>query len=283
MLIYSDLGLRTYRLAPIAFFIGLIVARACIAVPPSNNDTIHNEIILPKSSSIASSAPPTGQILLEIDRNCHVAITELQASWMKALLDSRRYQDVLTITDYAILAEPQYTWAMSFLLDSRITAELQMGRPMEALQDAKRLYNVAPMAETNAAMILLSQCLAAAYPNDTEIMHKFIIEQVEGSQTVGISSSVLSSIKLDPSNYIGKYKLDPTIDSYLSGEGNLLLLAGKPQDALEVFQSASPSAKSAAGHHINVNDIARAMKARDGTIAGANYYLRSQAALEVGK
>jgi hypothetical protein len=34
---------------------------------------------------------------------------------------------------------------------------------------------------------------------------------------------------------------------------------------------------------MNVNDIARAMKARDGTIAGANGYLRAQSAAEAEK
>ena len=239
----------------------------------------------PPSSRAATSLliPPTDQILREIDQNCHVAITELQASWMEGLMDSHRYEDVLTISDYAILAEPLYTWSMPFLMSSRIKAELQLGRPMDALQDAKRLYNVAPMPETNGALLLLSQCLAAAYPNDPAIVEKFIKEQVEGSKTAGVPCTILSEIKLDPSRYAGKYKLTPAVDSYRTGEGNLLLLSGAPDKALEVFQAASASAKSAAGHHMNVNYIARAMKARDGTIAGANGYLRAQSAAEAEK
>ena len=273
---------KALYLGSIAFCWGIMVAVISFGASALDTELARAEVTSPTSRAVFT-APPTEQILEEIDRNCHVAIAELQASWMQALLDARRYDDVLAISDHAILAEPLYTWSMSFLVTSRIDAELQMGRPLDALQDAKRLYNVAPMAETNHAMLLVSQCLKAAYPNDPKIVDKFIKEQVEGSKVAGQPSTVLSAIKLDPSRYLGKYKLDPAIDSYRSGEGNLLLLAGDSQKALEVFQAASTSAKSAAGHHMNVNDIARAMKARDGTIAGANDYLRAQSAAEAEK
>jgi hypothetical protein len=194
---------------------------------------------------------------------------------MKTLLDSRRFAEIQELSEFLILRQPANTDDVTYLMRSRIQAELKMGKTSDALGDAKRLYNVAPMPDMADAMKMVAQCLAAEHPNDLQLMKDFRSEQVAGYLNPGKKSAVLPAIVVSPQPYLDAIQHGSNSSS-AAGEGNLLLLADKPSAACALFERAAHSARGERNHLENLAALARAMKAADGTIGAANAYLRHQ-------
>ena len=184
----------------------------------------------------------------------------------------------------------------------RVDLLLTLGRSQEALANARSLFNVSSMTGTTNAIEVMVRCLQANYPQDREILRRFRQEQQDGStgspQAVSTSSpqagstsspqagasasaapppaasTLMAGIKIDPAPY-EEAALD-LLDDYkgLTARGNLLLLAGKPREAREVFErvyEAAPDWELG----IEAKSFARCLKAQDGTSGRATAFVLS--------
>lgn len=163
----------------------------------------------------------------------------------------------------------------------RAKALLADKKPQEALAAAKAYYNVCAMRSNDDAIKLVAQCLAAARPDDQDIVERFQREQAGSGPTTQPSGdteappSVLSAIQVDPGPF------EQAIENVQGGsydqlvaKGNLLLLVDKPKDALQVFLQSIDSADE---RHFGeaIDNVARAIRAQSGNVGPANAYLQS--------
>jgi hypothetical protein len=235
---------------------------------------------------------------------------------IKALMDTQHYQEIDELCLKAILAAPSDTASVETLQLARLRANLAAGKPERAVQQAKGLYNVSSMATTNAAMLVMAECLNAAFPEDLGVVERFETQQVAGAnppatqpsagpaappQHVVVAANpathpstsavrladpgdpVLAGIKVDDSDYrdtIAKTISEDTLS--LIGKGNLLLLADRARDAKGVFERAYSEALDAQ-LPLTSEAIARQMKAQDGTIWRANQWILSIRPKPLGK
>jgi tetratricopeptide (TPR) repeat protein len=232
-----------------------------------------------------SGPDPTRQVeavgkvrkLLETEPN--KAVGELRGRWLKAMMAGGRYDDAAELALKGILIQPQSTQGVPALQEFRVRALLAAGKKQEALSNAKSLFNVAPMDRTADAMLLVAECVRAA---DPELADRFREEEIAGAATQPVGagpttkvSVVLAGIKVDARPYeeaIGRQ----TQEEYYSfvGLGNLLLLADKPREARAAFERAYAVAAER-DLPAATGNIAKAMKAEDGTIGRANGWILS--------
>jgi hypothetical protein len=206
-------------------------------------------------------------------------------------MDAGRYDDVANLTVAATL---ELLWDVSlveYLQTYRVRALLKLGRPQEALAVAKGQFNVCRMKSTADSLLLLVDCLKAAYPGDAAIIDRLRTEQTAGSvQTdqrstlnaqpstlngIGPRSSVLDSVRIDGSPYAAAIQRYTGTDyASLVSLGNLLLLADRPKEVRAAFEKAYAVAKDKrlAGA---TEGIARCMRAEDGTTGRANAWVLS--------
>ena len=211
------------------------------------------------------------------------AISQLCATWLKVLADTKRYEDLADLAQHCIEPCAAETATLDQLLIYRVQALLALNKNLEALPVAKQLFDVATMKGTSCAILTLGQCLNAAYPDDGEILKKFRREQVEGARAPAATttpadataSSVLAGIKLDPKPYDVAIRQLTALD-YLTlvKRGNLMLLAGRNQEAWDTFELAYSLAD---GNNMvgPSENLARCMKAQDGSIGRANAWVVS--------
>ncbi len=82
----------------------------------------------------------------------------------------------------ATLAVPGELPRLEFFQATRARALLKGERWAEAIAAAKGLYNVSGMGYTKEAMAVIADALAAAYPKDKDIRHRFLQEQIDGAR-----------------------------------------------------------------------------------------------------
>jgi hypothetical protein len=216
------------------------------------------------------------EIKTQIETNPTQAVGYLNRFWFKALTDSKNDSASLELALKAILKVPDQSTEVRLLLEFRVRTLLRTGHPAEALAEARRLFNVAPIRDTESAILLLAECLLAANPQDKSIYDRFRREQIAGAanptetKSRPVVSQIIASIPIDATQY--QESIDQIIGSAQKSKGNLLLLAGRPAEAQKVFEkmlSTVDESDIMACHE----DIARAIRAQDGTIGRANAYL----------
>jgi hypothetical protein len=143
------------------------------------------------------------------------------------------------------------------------------------------------MADTADAIYAIGQCLRAAHPNDPDVAKRFTEEQTGGALVRGahptgegkiVKSATLAGIKVDAKPYeeaIANLEQSryPSYKSH-AALGNLLLLADRPAEAKTAFETAYSLAKET-NLAVATENLARAMKAEDGTIGRANSWVLS--------
>jgi hypothetical protein len=175
-----------------------------------------------------------------------------------------------------ILANPQDTGRVQWLQRIRAQGLLKQNKPAEALAAAKGVYGVCTMAETGNAIALVSDCLKAAYPDDPSKAKLFADEQtIDPTGDKAHGATVLSQVVIDSKPYDDAIatSLQESFPA-LTAKGNLLILAGKADEATAVMKQAAqiaPDKQMAAG----LEGEARCMKAADGTFARANAFILS--------
>jgi len=150
----------------------------------------------------------------------------------------------------------------------------------EALAAAKAYYNVCAMRSNDDAIKVVTQCLAAAHPDDQDIVERFKREQSGSGPTTQPGADadptplVLSTVQVDPGPFEQAIESNPGGNyEQLAAKGNLLLLVDKPKDALQIFLQAIDSADE---RHLGeaFENVARAIRAQSGSIGAANAYLQ---------
>jgi tetratricopeptide (TPR) repeat protein len=203
----------------------------------------------------------------------------IRAVWVKRLQELQRYDDVLDLSLAAILASPADTANVEQLQSDRVQALLAAGRASEALVAARQLFNVSTLKGTADAIRTVCQCLNAVHPDDRNVLKRYRREQIEGAgpefSSASTGPSSLSSVQIDPKPFEAAIR-QITAEDYrsLTGEGNLMLLAGRANDAREVFERAYTLASDKDLAAASEN-LARCMKAQDGTIGRANAWVLS--------
>ena len=221
--------------------------------------------------------------LLEVDANR--AVWELCSRWMPAMIAGGLNDQAADLALTVILSRPQGTQVLEQLQTHRVRALLAAGRNQEALGNAKSLYNLASMGGADEAMLLVAECLRLAQPDQPDLVQRFRDEQIAGAATrptaspadapAAMAGSVLAGIQIDPKPYEQAIAALTKEDYSTSvGQGNLLLLADRPDEAMEAFKRAYGLAVERDLPAATEN-IARAMKAQDGSIGRANSWILS--------
>jgi tetratricopeptide (TPR) repeat protein len=204
------------------------------------------------------------------------AIDGLRSGWLKRLQQLSRFEDVIEITQYLIGQAPYYTDDMAFLISAETRAQLKLGRTDEAIKNAKRLYFVASMTDMESAMQLMAECLGIAMHSDPNSVKRFKSEQIEGYLIGGRRSAVLDAIQVDVYLYGAAPTTKTQDDLAVLRAGNMMLLAGKADEAFKLFSRAVVDARTPRDRWERIADVARAMKAQDGTVGRANAFLRAE-------
>jgi hypothetical protein len=195
--------------------------------------------------------------------------------WLPALIYASQFDVANRLACDAILAAPWQTGTVEALQETRVKLMLRANHPIEALANARSLFNVASLRGTERAMLLVLQCLKAVHPGDNAVLGRLRREELAGATTrpatrVNQTSGVLAEISIDPSPYaaaISQFASDD--DQSQRAKGNLLLLAGRCDEALAIFQAMDHSSEAVDRMGLAEN-VARALKACDGTIGRAN-------------
>lgn len=215
---------------------------------------------------------------------------EFEQSWVGALVQARQLGPAAELCLQGILEKPWDLHLVESLQQRRVEVLLAMGRTNEALQAAKGLYNVCQMKNTASAINVLGDALLAAWPDDKKKVDRLRAEQIAGADFGEDSGSrdpvattepstqpaVLASITIDDKPYAAAIAKREGRNAYVSlfAKGNLLLLAGDPTRALQAFREAYPLSNNSQLAEAT-ESIARAMRARDGSVGRANAWLTS--------
>ncbi len=204
------------------------------------------------------------------------AVSYLRRFWVKPMLDNHMEDIVIKVTFQAILAVPSQTGDLEYLLETRIRALLRDGQNDEALMNAKSLFNVSSLRNTNKALLLLDECLRQSRPGKPQLYKQLHQEQIQGAVTIPektpnpVECTVIREIRVNADVYKWRIGLITSNDDRSQlAKGNLLLLADQPKDAHAVFEQllASTEAVKLLPFY---EHVARAVKAEDGTIGRAN-------------
>ena len=210
------------------------------------------------------------------------AVEKLRGGWLKSMLEAQRFQEVIELSQPTILGSAGDTGQLEGILTCRAQALVALDKNAEALSVAKQLYNVASMKGTSNAILVVCQCLNAVHPDDRDVLKRFRQEQVEGAKpTASITrpsekrKTMLTDIPIDAKPYEAALRL-MTGEDYrtLNSRANLMLLSGRTDEAWELLERAYSLANDRDLGTASEN-LARCMKAHDGTIGRANTWIAS--------
>ena len=159
------------------------------AAPPAVDP---NAVIAEINQKLASADPAAqkagvGAIQKLLETDPPRALTNLRSTWLKGMMDAKRYDDVEDLSLRALLASSSEVATVEFLQQARIRAMLNGGKAEQALMAAKGLYNVCGMVSTAAAMLTVAECLNAAHPGDYTFTDRFRIQQQGGCKSTNNS------------------------------------------------------------------------------------------------
>jgi len=205
------------------------------------------------------------------------------------LLKLKRYDLVAHLSLEAVLAVPGELNRLEYFQTARVKALAALGKTSEALSAAKSLYNVSGMGYMRQALLVVADAVAASNRNDAALYQQFAREQADGAMmptgeaatsptTRGSSPKpplLLSNVKVDGAPYQRAFDREAGSDfGSLTATGNLFLLCDRAEDARRMFERAYMIAPEDRLAYATEN-LARAMKARDGTVGRANAFVLS--------
>ena len=236
-------------------------------------DEVLAERLASPDATVVNTAVDDIQKRLQSDPDRSIDL--LRQLWLQPLQDAERFDLVERLSHCAILAGADRINDVEFFQEIRVRALLAADKPQEALSQAKALFNVSGMRNTEKVLGLLAQCLRAAHPENQKLLVQLAREQKLGAATRPASDSpstggLLVSIRIDAVVYQAAIQRTSK-DDYRSqvAKGNLLLLAGRTQEAKALFEKMAQHSGYLDCHE----NVARAIRAEDGTIGRANGYL----------
>jgi tetratricopeptide (TPR) repeat protein len=204
--------------------------------------------------------------------------------WLDALISSKHFDAAEQLALHGILDAPWRTDDVAFLQETRVRMLCRMDRYKEALSNARSLFNVTSLPNTETALLTLTVCMKAARGEDAKMLREFRKEQIQGAATRPYDqpdpvSPMMAEIPIDPSPYETTIKqITSDDDQSQLAKGNLLLLAGRSDEATKLFEARLKSS-NASDRTWLIEDVGRAIRASDGNIGRANQYVITQAAV----
>lgn len=196
------------------------------------------------------------------------------------LANRKNTKAVLKSTQGIIAGWPEDGEVVENALNQRINALRAAQRYDEALAEAKILFNYSSMEHTSDALKTLDRELTQVNGNDHAKVDLFHDEQVKGSvapaNSQPIISTIVKGVKTDALAY--QMQIQSIVgDDYhsLIKKGALLLLSDKGDQAEAAFLQALDKASTTTDKQTVKTWIARAIKAKDGTIGRANQWVAS--------
>lgn len=267
---------RTVTLA--CFFVAACHLTDTVAMAADAIDT--DALISQIKSGDAEAQRASVQLLrAKLSTDPEATVSLLQRSLLQPMLQAKMHDEVAELALGAAIASAKSTSTVEALMTFRVRALLAAGRGEEAVAAAKSLFNVSSMAGTSGAVELFAQALGIRHPTQEAIGIQFRAEQVLGmSAATGEptrTSKVIRDSKVDGTLFLAAIP-DTVKEEYnaLVGKGNLLLLADKVDQARSTFEVAYMLADNRMLPAATEN-LARCIKAEDGTIGRANAFVMS--------
>ena len=199
-------------------------------------------------------------------------------NWLPLLLQDGHDTTAAKLARENILAHSGATVIVGLCQIYRVEALLALNKNHTALRNAKSLFYVCPLGQTRTALLLLHKCLQRVYPQGNKLIKLFIREQMEGATKAGISCKVLSLIHINAKPYEKVLKgIHGTSQWALVEKGNLLLLMGRTNRAMRQMKLAAALNGNPQNYLADAGNVARALKAIDGTVYRANHYMLTAA------
>jgi tetratricopeptide (TPR) repeat protein len=270
------------RLSLLLFVCFIYVARADdqpVAVSPDDRAKALAESLKSPDDTIVMKATQEIQSFLESDPDGTIGY--FRKYWIDALASTSRFDLAEEMALRGILAAPWRTGDVDFLQETRVRMLLRTGHADEALSNARSLFEVASLHDTERSLVLMTECMKAVHGDDASMLRAFRKEQIRGAATRPIdqpepTSPMMDAIPIDPAPYEAAIKqLVSDDDQSRTAKGNLLLLAGRPDEAKKLFELMLRSSDLPDRVGLAEN-VARAIKASDGTIGRANQYMISE-------
>ena len=251
-------------------------------------DAIKRKIQANTDQSVGEAAEEIKRLLEVPGVQGNYAVIALRWGWAGEFMKARRHAELLPLLKLGIFRMAvERTYHASGLQRMRAECLLALGRPQEALSHAKLYFNICVMTETEQAVRLLLRCLRAAHPGDEKIVEQFKAEQIAGADLThappvkeAVEKSVLGRIPLpkdDDADYEREIALRKHANVRQTGArmelGNFLLMAGKYDEAREVWEESLESGLPDNKMADFLECVAMAIRARDGTIGRANAYI----------
>lgn len=218
------------------------------------------------------------------------AIQGARVQWLRALEERGADEELADLAQSAVLAAAEYPESTEKMLALRVYALLRLNRAEQAVSEAKSLYNVATINGSAQAIDVLGECLDAYAKDGGTLSRRFRLEQaglglrtdptaITDGQSPRDPSKVLEAIEVDAGPYERALDQLKASNSYpsLATRGNLLLLAGRVDEASKTFERALTFAKGGQVRWAH-EGLARCMRAQDGNPRRAREYVRSLAA-----
>jgi tetratricopeptide (TPR) repeat protein len=220
-------------------------------------------------------------------------IEQMQSELSEGLIQTQP-QMAVELLEWGILELAEQTDRLWTLQLQRTKAYVALGQNEQALAAAKSCFSVAGMQWAGTSMQVVEFALQNAHPGGEETVRQFKREQVLGAELVeGLDemqarrSEVLAGIEVDPQMYDEALDRLKTAIAYetlmgqrsaryttLKRKGNLLLMADRVPEARVAMEEAYAVAPEELLVEATEN-LARVIKAEDGTIGRANVWLLS--------
>ena len=205
--------------------------------------------------------------------------TLLAKEWLPQLIADGHDTTAAKLAREVILDRPGATGWIGMWQQDRVEALLAMGKVNAALRNAKSLFYECPLGQTRTALLLLQECLEKKYPGGNKLIKLFIDEQMAGASKAGVSCKVLTLIKIHAKPYeavLGRVHGQGQWE--LEAKENLLLLSGHVNRALRTAKLAAAALNANVRGYLGAEaNVARAMKAVDGTVYRANKHMLAAA------
>ena len=197
---------------------------------------------------------------------------------MKPLFDAGLYDDALKMADDLLLRKDTGAYANA-IEKTRVDALMSEKKWDQALSAAKTYYNCASLKETDDAISTVALCLINMGPDGEGKADRFKEQQAawaspdatQPSEELG--DSVLATIPTEPGpDKAAIDKIVPVSFTDLQWKGNLLLAAGRADEARKTFEKALSIAHDkqlTAG----LENVARSIRAQNGCVGPANAYI----------
>jgi hypothetical protein len=279
-----------------------MIALLCVSSAPAQNESkdrpplqyqfdqnaISQKILANTDESVGQAVSEIRRLLTTPNMQGAHATIALRWRWGDQFLKVGRYAELLPLCKLGIFRMAnERAYHASGLQRMRALCLLGLGRKQEALSHAKLYYNMCVTAETAEAVRLLIRCLREAHPDDAKVVEQFKAEQIAGAELTNdppalekLEGSVLAKIPLpreDAERLQGEIARRINGDVRNFGErtalGNFLLLAGRTEEARQVFEDTFDAGVPDKHSADALENVAIAIRACDGAIGRATAYI----------